>query len=122
MHRLLFNKWTQFRAQGLFGHQIDRAAERDQDVDVAIAPCGVACGGTEQRKLRYPVTGRQYWLALGEKFKYACAVHCNLHSKAWTTASSHATRNRSFSMCRRSRGLIIASVARSTLAPKRSSR
>src|SRR4030067_2365235 len=104
MHRLLFNKWTQFRAQGLFGHQIDRAAEqvfeieldteialrscraaeRDQDVDVAIAPCGVACGGTEQRKLRYPVTGRPYWLALGAKFQYAGAVSCNMHSKHWT--------------------------------------
>jgi hypothetical protein len=78
MHGLLFNKWTQFGAQGLLGHKFHRAAEQvfeieldtemalrscravecDQDVDVAIAARGVACGGAKQGKPRYPVTGR----------------------------------------------------------------
>jgi hypothetical protein len=68
MERFFFDVGTQFGAQRLIRHQIHRAAkqvfqveldaeialrcrnavERDEDVDVAVVPGGISCGGAEQ--------------------------------------------------------------------------
>src|SRR3990172_3522239 len=79
INRLVFDEGTQFRAQCLFGNQIDRntkqvfqvehnaeialrgrrAVESNQDVDVAGFTRNITRGGTEQGEPRYTVTRGQ---------------------------------------------------------------